>query len=159
MTIHRILYQSESLLTGTEREVRGRVDAIVAAAQQSNTASGLTGALLFTDGLFIQALEGEAQALETTFERICRDRRHRRVVLHEFSEAPGRVFAGWGMTAVAGDPRAAILFSPGAATAPLTARNHALASAAVTLMRGMLDGPAVRSGTGRDVRGGAVRGA
>jgi len=159
MTIHRILYQSESLLTGTEREVHGRVDDIVAAAQWSNTASGLTGALLFTDGLFIQALEGEAQALETTFERICRDLRHRRVVLHEFSEAPGRVFAGWGMTAVAGDPRAATLFSPGAATAPRTARNNALASAAVTLMRGMLDGPAVRPGAGRGVRGGAVGGA
>jgi len=146
MPIHRILYQSESLLTGTEREVRGRMDAIVAAAQRSNTANGLTGALLFTDGLFIQALEGEARALEATFERICRDLRHRRVVLHEFSGAPGRVFAGWDMTAVPGAPGAAGLFTPGGAGAPRAARNSTLASAAIALMRARPDGPLAHPG-------------
>lgn len=146
MPIHRILYQSESLLTGTEREVRGRVDAIVAASQRSNTAAGLTGALLFTDGLFIQALEGEAKPLEATFERICRDLRHRRVLLHEFSEAPGRVFPDWSMTALAGDPQSGDLFIPGVVSAHRSARNSTLASAAIALMRGMLDGPPAHHG-------------
>ncbi len=145
-TIHRILYQSESLLTGTDADVRDQVAAIVAASKLRNCRDGLTGALLFTNGLFIQVLEGNAAALEATFERICRDVRHRRVVLHEFSEASGRVFAGWGMTGVPGASADDALMFPAPGEAARPGRNRALAAGALNLMRGRLDGMPARGG-------------
>ena len=140
MPVHRILYQSESLLTGTETDVRRQVAGIVAASKLRNGRDGLTGALLFTNGLFIQALEGEAAALEATFERICRDVRHRRVVLHEFSEAAEQVFAGWSMAAVPGAAAGdgAVFSVAGDGGRP--GRNTALAGAALDLMRARLAG-------------------
>ena len=140
MPFHRVLYQSESLITGTETDVRGQVASIVAAAQYRNDRDGLTGALMFVDGLFVQVLEGEAGKLEATFERICCDLRHRRVVLHEFSEAPERVFAGWAMVEVPGAGNADGLFTPAAGDLPRAGRNTALARAALALMRDRLGG-------------------
>jgi len=146
MPIQRLLYQSESLITGTETDVRDRVAAIVAGAQRRNERDGLTGALLFVDGLFVQVLEGEAGRLEATFERICRDLRHRRIVLHEFSEAPERVFAGWAMVAVPGGGKGDGLFTPAAGDLPHAARNTVLARAALGLMRDRLAGAAPNAG-------------
>jgi hypothetical protein len=146
MPIQRLLYQSESLITGTETDVRDRVAAIVAASQRRNERNGLTGALLFVDGLFIQVLEGEAGRLEATFERICRDLRHRRVVLHEFSEAPERVFAEWAMVAVPWAGKADGLFTPVAGELPRAVRNTALARAALTLMRDRLSSASPNAG-------------
>ena len=147
MRFHRLLYQSESLITGTETDVRGRVAAIVAAAQRRNERDGLTGALLFVEGLFVQVLEGEAGKLEATFERICRDLRHRRVVLHEFSEAQERVFAGWAMVEVPGTGNADGLFTSAAGDLPRVGRNTTLARAALTLMRDRLAGLVPEAGS------------
>ncbi|MGI4945786.1 MAG: BLUF domain-containing protein [Janthinobacterium lividum] len=140
MPFHRLLYQSESLITGTETDVRSQVASIVAAGQCRNERAGLTGALLVVDGLFIQALEGEAGELEATFERICRDLRHRRIVLHEFSQAPERAFAGWTMVEVPGTGNADGLFTPAVGDMPRAGRNTTLARAALTLMRDRLAG-------------------
>ncbi len=147
---HRVLYQSESLITGTETDVRSQVTAIVAAAQRRNEHDGLTGALLFVDGLFIQALEGEASKLEAAFERICRDLRHRRIVLHEFSEAPERAFAGWAMVEVPGTGNADGLFTSATGDLPRAGRNTTLARAALILMRDRLAGLAPRQGVVSD---------
>lgn len=147
MPFHRLLYQSESLITGTETDVKGQVALIVAAGQRRNERDGLTGALLFVDGLFIQALEGEVGKLEATFERICRDQRHRRVVLHEFSEASERVFAGWGMVEAPGTGNADGLFTSVIGDPPRVGRNTALARAALALMRDRLAGLAPEAGS------------
>ncbi|HEY0205165.1 MAG TPA: BLUF domain-containing protein [Acetobacteraceae bacterium] len=146
MRFHRLLYQSESLITGTETDVRGQVTSIVAAARHRNERDGLTGALLFVDGLFIQALEGNVGKLEATFERICRDLRHRRVVLHDFSEAQERVFAGWAMVEVPGTGNADGLFTSAAGDPPRAGRNTTLARAALALLRDRLSGSAPTAG-------------
>ena len=145
MPFHRVLYQSESLITGTETDVRGQVASIVAAAQRRNERDGLTGALLFVDGLFVQVLEGEAGKLEATFERICRDLRHRRIVLHEFSEMQERVFADWAMVEVPGIGNADGLFTSAAGDLPRAGQNTTLARAALALMRDRLAGLEVLS--------------
>ena len=147
MPFHRLLYQSESLITGTETDVRSQVASIVAAGQRRNERDGLSGALLFVDGLFVQVLEGEAGKLEATFERICRDLRHRRMVLHEFSEAPERVFSDWGMVEVPGIGIADDLFTSAAGDLPRAGRNTALARAALALMRDRLAGSVPGAGS------------
>jgi hypothetical protein len=101
---------------------------------------------MFVDGLFVQALEGEAGKLEATFERICRDLRHRRVVLHEFSEAPERVFARWAMVGVPGTGNADGLFASALGDLPRAGRNTALARAALALMRDRLAGSVPEAG-------------
>ena len=139
---HRVLYQSESRITGTETDVRSQVASIIDMARRYNERDDLTGAMLFVDGVFVQVLEGEPGKLEATFERICRDLRHRRSVLHEFSEATERVFAGWAMAEVPGISNADGLFISAVGDLPRAGRNTALARAILALMRDRLAGSA-----------------
>lgn len=88
-------------MDGDPAEIDARVLAIVRRSQIANAEAGLTGALLFASGVFIQALEGPPDAVEKTFERICSDLRHRQVQLIDFALADQRVFEKWSMAAVA----------------------------------------------------------
>ncbi len=101
MPLYRLLYQSEIALAGLQPEIDRQIDAIVHASATSNAATGLSGALIASGGVFIQALEGPLGALETTFEKICTDRRHKRVALIELAAAEERVFPEWTMVRVA----------------------------------------------------------
>ncbi|WP_342152907.1 BLUF domain-containing protein [Methylorubrum sp. SB2] len=112
LTVHRLLYRSDMHLTGSEADLRQEVAEIVRQSAARNAESNLTGALLHSRGVFIQVLEGPLPALETTFERICCDLRHRRVELLEFTQAAGRVFPEWSMTSVPTDGSAETLFRP-----------------------------------------------
>lgn len=103
MPLHRLLYRSDTAFLGTEAEIRRQVAAIVEQSAARNAADDLTGALLQTRGVFIQALEGPLPALEAAFERICCDLRHRRVALLEFVRADARVFGEWAMVRVTAD--------------------------------------------------------
>lgn len=98
--LHRLLYRSEVDILGSEAEVQAEVVAIVRAAQSANARAGLTGALVYVRGTFVQAMEGPIGPVEATFERICCDLRHRQVELLEFVPATERVFAQWSMARV-----------------------------------------------------------
>lgn len=100
MFIQRLLYRSESALVGSDDEVDDQVLAIVESSRKSNEAAGLTGALLLSSGVFIQALEGPVDAIERKFERICCDLRHRRVRLLQLAAVEGRLFGDWSMSIV-----------------------------------------------------------
>ena len=100
MQIHRLLYRSDAILSGSTESVEHQVAAIVDGSKRANGAAGLTGALLLSGGEFIQVLEGPVEAVEATFERICRDLRHRRVRLLELAVADDRVFAEWAMVRI-----------------------------------------------------------
>lgn len=102
--LYRILYSSQSAITGCESSVKTEVDSILARSAARNAAAGITGALLMTADHFIQVLEGPLGALELTFERICCDLRHVNVSLIELTPIDARVFPEWSMTSVdAGD--------------------------------------------------------
>lgn len=62
-----------------------------------NAASGITGMLLYADGSFMQALEGEAPDVQTVFARIERDPRHTGVIVLEHAPIATRSFARWSM--------------------------------------------------------------
>lgn len=66
-------------------------------ARQKNERLGVTGMLLYRDGFFMQALEGEEEAVNTLFERIRRDTRHRDVLLVFKEPVKARAFPDWTM--------------------------------------------------------------
>jgi hypothetical protein len=101
MPLHRLLYTSEARLSDNASEAEHMVESIVAHSQANNEKRGLTGALLYVRGTFIQALEGPLDALENTFERICHDFRHARLMLVDMSPANERMFERWSMTYLA----------------------------------------------------------
>ena len=62
-----------------------------------NEKRGITGALLATRTHFIQALEGEFEAVNHTFFRIVTDPRHEQIQLVSFGPVEKRLFEGWVM--------------------------------------------------------------
>jgi hypothetical protein len=74
------------------------IEEILAASQRNNAAVGVTGALMFDEGYFVQVLEGAQDAIEETFERIQMDPRHHDVKIVDFSPIEKRTFDGWAMT-------------------------------------------------------------
>ena len=137
MPIHRLLYCSDIHITGTEDAVRQQIAEIVRASEIRNAADDLTGALLHTRGVFIQALEGPLPAIEATFERICCDLRHRRVELLEFVQAEARTFGAWSMAGIRPDRTIRKLFPCLEAGAAQIAE-PASAQATISLMRSLL---------------------
>ena len=59
----RLIYKSRSALEGTASDVERSFDAILETSRRRNAADGLTGALIFTRLLFVQALEGPADVV------------------------------------------------------------------------------------------------
>ena len=49
------------------------VGEILRQSRNNNAKQGISGILLYSDGNFMQALEGEKEAVEQTFARISRD--------------------------------------------------------------------------------------
>jgi Sensors of blue-light using FAD len=69
------------------------IERLVAGARARNKAIGVTGMLLFHDGTFLQAIEGEQRAVNEVFASIQRDARHRDIaVLHRGPGFEQRVF-------------------------------------------------------------------
>jgi hypothetical protein len=139
MTVHRLLYRSTCAIDGAPAEVDAEVVRIVEAARVLNQRAGVTGALLSVSGVFVQALEGPLRAIESTFERICGDARHRHVQLVDLVAAESRFFEDWSMAAIA--PRGDLLrFCATIDAVRGTRVDPASAGAAVTLMRAMIMG-------------------
>lgn len=95
-TLHRLIYTSrQAFAAGMVPDEE--IDALIHASIRNNRASAITGLLLVHDGWFVQALEGPAAAVMTTYQRILNDPRHTdsRVV----SAGPGgtREFGDWNM--------------------------------------------------------------
>ena len=75
-------------------------DALLAILRQSKTnnpVSGVTGVLCYSDGIFIQALEGDRAAVNQLYLKSAADPRHTDVVLLSYEGIGERRFAGWAM--------------------------------------------------------------
>ena len=71
--------------------------AILKKSRQNNPATGVTGVLCFSEGLFLQVLEGGRLPVSQLYNRIANDPRHRDVMLLSYEEIGERKFAGWSM--------------------------------------------------------------
>ncbi|HEY9191749.1 MAG TPA: BLUF domain-containing protein [Methyloversatilis sp.] len=62
-----------------------------------NLESGVTGVLLYSDGVFMQHFEGTAAAMQATYERIRGSRRHKGIVELLNERVARRSFPDWQM--------------------------------------------------------------
>lgn len=135
--LHRLIYCSKSTLDGGAAVEEREIQSILAAARRENRRAGVTGALLFTNGCFVQTLEGERSPLEDVFERIQCDERHRDVTILAFEPIAERAFPGWDMAYLSQDEAA----PPDLAAAALNeavARGLAGEEDVLALMRGVV---------------------
>jgi uncharacterized Fe-S cluster-containing MiaB family protein len=70
---------------------------ILTVSRKNNQNSHLTGVLLYSEGTFIQLLEGEPEALSAIYDKIKKDPRHKNLI--KLAEAPieERSFPDWTM--------------------------------------------------------------
>ena len=73
------------------------IEEILAASRRNNLRDGITGLLLWADGVFIQILEGEAKTVRSVFQRIEADDRHKNVMVVLEQAAEKRLFTQWSM--------------------------------------------------------------
>jgi hypothetical protein len=73
------------------------IEAIVDWSRNYNRQHQITGLLLYSDGRFVQVVEGEETAVRALFARIQQDARHQQVVTLSEGPGPQRWFAEWSM--------------------------------------------------------------
>lgn len=73
------------------------IEDILAASRRNNGESDVTGMLLYSSGIFIQALEGDPQRVAALYDRISDDRRHGDIDLVSDRMVDRRSFSGWAM--------------------------------------------------------------
>lgn len=88
-SLHRVVYMSTAV--GVLRA--DELDRIYLRAKSANTGAGITGLMLFYEGVFLQVLEGPAAGVTSLLEKIRRDRRHSGVTILESGPVTQRSFA------------------------------------------------------------------
>ncbi len=66
-------------------------------SRANNKGLDVSGMLLYLQGKFIQVLEGEREQVRSLYNRIQKDRRHRKVTVVVEGESPDRIFQNWSM--------------------------------------------------------------
>jgi hypothetical protein len=73
------------------------IEEILTVSRRNNLRDGVTGMLLWADGVFIQILEGEPETVRRLYRRIQTDDRHRNLMLVLEQAADRRLFTQWSM--------------------------------------------------------------
>lgn len=90
---YRLIYSSEA----TAEMGRADLEQMLEESRLRNVKRGITGVLVYTDGVFLQVLEGERDDVDDLMASLRRDPRHRNVtVIHE-EETGGCIFPTWRM--------------------------------------------------------------
>ena len=93
MALINLIYVS----SGTQLFSEADLLALLERSRRNNEPVGITGMLLYHDGNFIQALEGEGQAVVATHARIAKDPRHNRLITLCKTPIEQRTFGDWSM--------------------------------------------------------------
>ena len=89
----RLVYRS----TATQPFAHDQLFDVLSVSQRNNAQANITGLLLHSNGQFFQVLEGEAEAVQTTFERIKHDPRHSDIQMIFQEQTTQRLFSDWSM--------------------------------------------------------------
>lgn len=73
------------------------LEKMLSQARLKNEAAGITGMLIFYEGLFIQFIEGEEEKINSLFEKITADQRHNQILILDDGYSETRKFADWSM--------------------------------------------------------------
>ncbi len=88
-----LIYVSSATRLFTEEELLD----LLATSRANNEQRGITGMMLYSDGNFIQALEGDKETVLEIYAKIERDPRHRNLLIMTKREVPERTFPEWSM--------------------------------------------------------------
>ena len=91
--MHQVIYSSAAVEPFSDSEL----SQLLAAARVNNDRLGVTGMLLYHEGSFLQALEGDQGVLESLYAKIGKDKRHHRVVALLRRNVERRLFDQWQM--------------------------------------------------------------
>lgn len=97
MSLQQLIYTSSAVKDFTETQL----SFLLLNARKNNQMLGVTGILLYDAGAFLQVLEGDGATVQTLYERIERDPRHRRLSKVLTLEIAARAFGEWSMAFVA----------------------------------------------------------
>jgi len=92
MSLIQLIYMSD-LVNQDEAEIAP----ILQSCHYYNQINGITGMLLYSEGNFLQILEGKKEDVHETYDRICEDPRHCHIVFLSEEETNERSFAHWSM--------------------------------------------------------------
>ncbi len=99
MGLRRLVYGSSTPTLLTPSVVAD----ILYVSRRNNLADEVTGVLLYADGNVLQVLEGDAETVSRTFDRIQDDPRHRHIALFLDEAIDERMFAEWAMGLIRAD--------------------------------------------------------
>ena len=91
--MYYLIYLSAGVNWFSEKELTD----ILAISNNNNSRDNITGLLLYSEGNFIQLLEGEEQGVKSTFERISKDQRHKGITPIASGSIEKRNFPEWAM--------------------------------------------------------------
>ena len=89
----RLMYASRAVPAVNHEELI----AILRKSKANNPANGVAGVLCFSEGIFLQVLEGGRSSVNRLYNRIVNDARHTQVEILLYQEIGERRFAGWSM--------------------------------------------------------------
>lgn len=98
--MYHIIYQSIESINLSEEDLRIMLEQ----ARTKNRQCGITGLLLYSEGQFLQVIEGEEATVRSLYEVIEQDSRHAYVQKLADGPIPRRYFASWAMGFAATGP-------------------------------------------------------
>ena len=93
MSLHQLIYQSRETRTLSNQDFSD----ILEVARKFNESQGITGCLFYNGGWLLQVLEGEQSTIDSLYQKIARDERHKDCNLMYFEPVEKRVFSKWTM--------------------------------------------------------------
>ena len=93
---YQIVYASESSTPMQTDDL----EELLEHARDNNAEQGITGALVYVDGVFLQVLEGRAGAVQVLMARISKDLRHETITVLKEGDVSSASFADWKMAYV-----------------------------------------------------------
>ena len=95
MSLSRLVYFSENRMGSVG--LGAQMAELQRVAVSRNRRRGVTGALVYDERWFAQALEGELQAVQETLDLIARDTRHANLAITSRTAVSERLFGNWSM--------------------------------------------------------------
>ncbi len=92
MSLVQLIYMSDLI-----DENEANIAPILQSSISHNSKNDITGMLLYSKGNFLQVLEGDKEAVDETYDRICRDTRHHNIIFLTEEDVAERNFSNWSM--------------------------------------------------------------
>lgn len=89
----RIIYLSTGVTIFSDFEINDLLNV----SRINNAKNGITGLLLYSDGNFLQIIEGENEMIDQLYINICKDRRHKNIINVVNKSIQERSFSNWEM--------------------------------------------------------------